>query len=122
MSIDHVGLGASNPASSVHFYELLLGALGMRRCAAVGGWIGFGEPGHASFWIGPSSGPVQGTHVAFRVASRREVDEIHTVAVRNGFRVKSVPMLRPEYHDDFYSAMLLDPDGHNIEVVCHART
>ncbi len=120
MKLDHVGLNVADPAASIAFYEALLGPLGLARCAAVQGWTGFGAEGRASFWVGGGPRPPQPTHVAFAVASRRDVDEFHRLALSRGARIQSAPAERPEYHPNFYSAMVLDPDGHNLEVVCHA--
>ncbi len=120
MHIDHVGLGVADLDASVAFYDRLLGGLGLSRQAVLNAWQGYGDGERALFWIGPAAAPVRPTHVAFAVPSRAEVDRFHTQALAQGAQVHAGPALRPEYHPSFYSAMVLDPDGHNIEVVCHA--
>ncbi len=119
MPIDHVGLRVSDLARSRRFYEAVLRPLGLAPVTDVHGWAGFAEAGRAVFWCGVGLEPPQPTHVAFTVASRQAVHAFFDHAVAHGAGVKSPPALFPEYHNAFYAAMVLDPDGHNIEVVCH---
>ncbi|MFZ5545931.1 MAG: VOC family protein [Pseudomonadota bacterium] len=119
MPIDHVGVRVADLSLSRDFYAHILRPLGLTHVGDVHGWAGFGAHGRASFWCGTGSEPPQPTHVAFRVASRQAVHEFFDNAVAHGARVKSPPGLFPEYHAAFYAAMVLDPDGHNIEAVCH---
>ncbi|EEZ29916.1 glyoxalase/bleomycin resistance protein/dioxygenase [Brucella pinnipedialis M292/94/1] len=58
-------------------------------------------------------------HVAFSAGTRSEVDRFYEAAIAAGGRDNGKPGLRPHYHPDYYAAFVLDPDGHNIEVVCH---
>jgi catechol 2,3-dioxygenase-like lactoylglutathione lyase family enzyme len=81
---------------------------------------GFGEPPKPDFWISrgnPNKPPI---HVAFRVSSRAIVDAFFKAALAAGGKDNGAPGLRPHYHPNYYGAFVLDPDGHNIEAVCHA--
>lgn len=119
MPIDHVGVRVADLARSRRFYAAVLRPLGLAPVGDVHGWAGFGEGGRAVFWCGTGPEPPQSTHLAFTVNSREEVHAFFDNAVAHGAAARSAPKLFPEYHADFYAAMVFDPDGHNIEVVCH---
>ncbi len=124
--IDHTGVTVSDFTRSKAFYEQALAPIGyaliMELPAAVTGSVdvaGFGEPPKPDFWISrgtPNQPPI---HVAFRVTSRTQVDEFHREALAAGGTDNGAPGLRPHYHPHYYGAFVLDPDGHNIEAVCH---
>ncbi len=120
--LDHVGIRVSDIDRSTAFYREALKALGISVLAdfTVGGnrHVGFGSS-KPDFWI--SSGrPLRGeTHVAFTAASRSEVQAFHTVALSMGGRDNGPPGIRAHYHPDYFGAFVLDPDGNNIEAVCH---
>ncbi|HKE94447.1 MAG TPA: VOC family protein [Povalibacter sp.] len=124
--IDHTGLSVSDFAKSRAFYVAALEPLGYRllmelTAEQTGGFqgAGFGEPPKPDFWIGtgqPNQPPI---HVAFRAASRAIVDAFYRAALAAGGRDNGPPGLRPHYHPNYYGAFVLDPDGHNIEAVCH---
>jgi catechol 2,3-dioxygenase-like lactoylglutathione lyase family enzyme len=120
--IDHVGIKVSDIARSFAFYREALGTLGIEVLAdfTVGGerHVGFGTD-KPDFWI--SSGrPLRGeTHVAFTASSRSEVQAFHSVALSMGGRDNGSPGVRAHYHPDYYGAYVLDPDGNNVEAVCH---
>jgi predicted lactoylglutathione lyase len=80
---------------------------------------GFGEPPTADFWIQAGTPNKPPVHVAFRVATCALVDEFHTAAIAAGGKDNGAPGPRPHYHEHYYGAFVLDPDGHNIEAVCH---
>ena len=128
--IDHTGIIVADVARSRLFYAAALAPIGYRVLAeipaAVSGStevIGFGEPPKPDFWIsGATAGrPVNHPplHVAFRVANRTQVDAFFHAAIAAGGRDNGAPGLRPHYHPNYYGAFVLDPDGHNIEAVCH---
>ncbi len=119
MKLDHVGIQVADLEASAAFYDRLFNPTGLSRRSVVQGWIGFGTPGQVSFWIGQGDRPPRPTHVAFEAPTRSAVDDFHRVAVAMQAQIKAPPAVRPEYHATFYSAMVLDPDGHNIELVCH---
>ena len=125
--IDHTGVLVSDFGRSKAFYLKALAPIGyallLEFPAAVTGSAdvaGFGEPPKPDFWVaggGPSRPP---THIAFRVADRATVDAFYKTALAAGGRDNGAPGLRPHYHANYYGAFVLDPDGHNIEAVCHA--
>jgi catechol 2,3-dioxygenase-like lactoylglutathione lyase family enzyme len=125
--IDHTGVAVSDFEKSRTFYAAALRPIGYELLAefpaAVTGGAdvaGFGEPPKPDFWINrgaPNKPPI---HVAFRVNSRALVDAFYSAAVAAGGRSNGAPGLRPHYHSNYYGAFVLDFDGHNIEVVCHA--
>lgn len=124
--IDHTGITVSDLARSKAFYTAALAPIGYQLLlefpAAVTGHAdvaGFGEPPKPDFWLGSGTPNQPPLHVAFRAANRQQVDAFHAAALAAGGRDNGAPGLRPHYHPDYYGAFVLDPDGHNIEVVCH---
>ena len=129
--IDHTGVVVSDFEASKRFYERALGAIGLGKLrefpAAVTGHTdvaGFGPSGKAEFWIsaatagqGSNKPPV---HVAFRVDTRADVDTFYAAALAAGGTDNGAPGVRAHYHPNYYGAFVRDPDGHNIEAVCHA--
>jgi predicted lactoylglutathione lyase len=81
--------------------------------------VGFGKAGKPQFWIGASIMPLSPVHIAF-TANRAEVDAFYDAAMQAGGRGNGPPGLRPHYHPSYYAAFVFDPDGHNVEAVCHA--
>ena len=119
--IDHVTLGVSDIVRSPTFYDRTLAVIGIERLYAEGdAFAGYGAGKKAFFWIGLKTGPITGVHVAFAVDSRDLVDRFHAEGIAAGGRDNGAPGLRPHYHPNYYGAFILDPDGHNIEAVCHA--
>ncbi len=116
--IDHVSLTVSDFARSRAFYEKALAPLGWRVEAEFDGAVGIGVDGHPFFWIsqGETAAPV---HIAFRSADRARVDAFHAAALEGGGTDNGAPGLRPHYHENYYGAFALDPDGNNVEAVCH---
>lgn len=124
--IDHTGVVVSDFARSRRFYGAALRPLGysqlMELPASVTGHTdvaGFGEPPKPDFWISrgqPNNPPV---HVAFRASSRAMVDAFYKAAIEAGGKDNGAPGVRAHYHPDYYGAFVLDPDGHNVEAVCH---
>lgn len=125
--LDHIGLQVSEYERSKLFYQKVLaplgGALVMEVTAEQTGdraHAGFGMGGKPCFWIStdPSLGRGR-VHVAFTAADHRSVDAFHAAALVAGASDNGAPGLRPDYHQNYYGAFVLDPDGHNIEAVCH---
>lgn len=121
--IDHVGLKVADFERSKAFYQAALRTLGIELLAD----FAFGRDKHAgfgkerpTFWIGSGRDALSGTHVAFAAGSRAEVNAFYSVALSMGGRDNGGPGIRANYHPDYYSAFVFDPDGHNIEAVCHA--
>jgi len=126
--LDHMGFPVSDYAKSKRFYEQTLAPLGYRVMMQVtreetGGayeGAGFGDGHKPDFWIG-SGAPLRGSlHVAFAAKDRAAVDAFYKAAIAAGARDNGPPGLRPQYHPNYYGAFVFDPDGHNIEAVCHA--
>ena len=125
--IDHTGITASDFARSKAFYTKALAPIGyqllMEFSAAVtksADVAGFGAPPEPDFWIGAGTPNKPPVHVAFRVDKRAKVDAFYEAALAAGGRDNGPPGPRPHYHANYYGAFVLDPDGHNIEAVCHA--
>ncbi|MGC3981605.1 MAG: VOC family protein [Steroidobacteraceae bacterium] len=126
--IDHTGVNVSDFTASKQFYTQALAPLGytllMEFPAAVTGSAdvaGYGEPPKPDFWMISGKPNVPPIHVAFRAATRAAVDAFYAAALAAGGRDNGAPGLRPHYHPNYYGAFVLDPDGHNIEAVCHSE-
>ena len=125
--LDHVGFAVSDIERSRRFYEQALAPLGITLIMSVtpdqtesgGTGHGFGSGGKPYFWIGDNERVGEGTHVAFAAATRADVDAFYEAALAAGGRDHGAPGLRPHYHPNYYGAFVLDPDGMNIEAVCH---
>jgi catechol 2,3-dioxygenase-like lactoylglutathione lyase family enzyme len=119
--IDHVGIGVRDYAASKAFYEQALAPLGMSLLMEpVGRAAGFGEPGKPVFWLEADRMPVTEVHVAFHAKDRATVDAFHAAALAAGGADNGAPGVRELYHPHYYGAYVLDPDGNNLEAVCHA--
>jgi len=118
--IDHLGVVASDLERSKAFYRAALAPLGYAVLMEGDGYAGFGVAPKPDFWLGAGAPSVPAVHVAFRAASRAEVDAFHRAAIAAGGRDNGAPGLRPHYHPNYYGAFVLDPDGHNVEAVCHS--
>lgn len=124
--LDHIGILVSDFARSKAFYERALAPLGYAALMSVtkaesgrADFVGFGVPPKPDFWIGSGAPNQPAIHVAFRASNRATVDAFYAAAIAAGGRDNGAPGLRPHYHPNYYGAFVLDPDGHNIEAVCH---
>lgn len=118
--IDHTGVNVSDFEASRRFYAAALAPLGYELLLEFNASVaGFGEQGKPGFWIAQGEPNTPRIHVAFRADTRREVDAFYDAALGAGARDNGAPGLRPQYHPDYYGAFVSDPDGHNIEAVCH---
>jgi catechol 2,3-dioxygenase-like lactoylglutathione lyase family enzyme len=125
--IDHIGFAVSDYERAKAFYAAALAPLGYTLIMEVDDAVnpsghpaaGFGIDGKPDFWIGGEGGIDKPLHVAFAADSRAAVDAFHRAAIKAGGRDNGGPGLRPHYHANYYGAFVLDPDGHNIEAVCH---
>ena len=128
--LDHVGFAVSNIARSRAFYEAALEPIGLSLMMEIpaeqnaqgggGTALGFGTPENPFFWIADNQRVGEGTHIAFRVESRALVDVFYQAAIEAGGRDNGAPGLRTRYHPNYYAAFVFDPDGFNVEAVCHA--
>jgi catechol 2,3-dioxygenase-like lactoylglutathione lyase family enzyme len=125
--LDHIGFTTTDVARSRAFYEAALLPLGIAcvmevtpdRTGDGTAHVGFGAGGKPFFWIGTGPRHTPGIHVAFAAADRAAVDAFYRSALVAGGKDNGAPGLRPHYHPNYYAAFVLDPDGHNIEAVCH---
>ena len=125
--LDHVGFAVADAERSKRFYEEALAPLGITLIMSVtpeqteaGGTAhGFGSDGKPYFWIGDNERVGEGTHVAFTVDTRAKVEAFYQAALAAGGKDNGGPGIRAAYHPNYYAAFVYDPDGANIEVVCH---
>jgi catechol 2,3-dioxygenase-like lactoylglutathione lyase family enzyme len=119
--IDHIGLSVSDYERGKSFYTAALAPLSYELIMEVGEgrWGGFGAGGKPDFWIGKGEPTTPRLHVAFRARDRATVRAFYDAAIKAGGRDNGPPGLRPEYHPNYYGAFVIDPDGHNVEAVCH---
>jgi catechol 2,3-dioxygenase-like lactoylglutathione lyase family enzyme len=125
--LDHIGFAVGDMERSRAFYERALAPLGLGLVMEVTPEMTGSKECHAGFgadrpffWIGSYKKPSPGMHVAFAAKSRAAVDAFHAAAVAAGGLDNGAPGLRPHYHENYYGAFVLDPDGNNIEAVCHS--
>jgi len=118
--LDHVGLHVRDIDASRRFYRAALEPLGFDVEMDFGTALGIGLPGRPQFWIRQGDRPQEGVHVAFHAPDRDRVDAFHAAALAAGGRDNGEPGLREHYHPTYYGAFVLDPDGNNVEAVCHA--
>lgn len=122
--IDHLGITVSEYDISKQFYLKALAPLGYELLMEVQGFAGFGIASDngplATFWIHQGDVPPKGSiHYAIRVDSRDQVDAFFEAALSAGGEDNGKPGVREMYHPNYYGAFILDPDGYNIEAVCH---
>ena len=117
--IDHIGLDVQNYERSKTFYQACLAPLGYVLIIEVQGWAGFGVNGKPDFWIGGNKQTLPPVHVAFRSENRATVRAFYEAALKAGATDNGPPGIRAMYHPHYYGAFVFDPDGHNIEAVCH---
>ena len=133
--IDHIGVTARDLKAAKAFYDAALAPLGLGVVMSVtaeqtGGsaHLGYGATaarpdlvvGKPNFWITEGAATTGPMHVALRAADRAQVDAFHAAALAAGGTDNGAPGVRPHYHPNYYAAFVLDPDGRNVEAVCHA--
>jgi catechol 2,3-dioxygenase-like lactoylglutathione lyase family enzyme len=126
--IDHIGLHVNDYAKSRSFYLAALAPLGYEmlmefpaptpdgRSAMVGG---LGAGGKPDLWITDRGEKMNGFHLALLAPNRAKVDAFYAAAIAAGGKSNGEPGVRPQYHPNYYGAFVIDPDGHNLEAVCH---
>lgn len=120
--LDHLSIQCNEVAASAAFYDAVLAPLGGTRIMDFGAVIGYGVPPMPDFWLGPheTGEGFRESHIAFRAPDRAAVRAFFEAAVAAGAEVLHEPRVWPEYHPNYYGAFVRDPDGHNVEAVCHA--
>jgi catechol 2,3-dioxygenase-like lactoylglutathione lyase family enzyme len=118
--IDHVSLQVDDVANSTAFYEALLAPLGLAPAFNDGEAVGFSDGVHAPLWLSPTRGTGnRELHLAFDALERHQVDAFFQAALGLGAEVLHAPREFPEYHPGYFACFVRDPDGHNVEAVCH---
>jgi catechol 2,3-dioxygenase-like lactoylglutathione lyase family enzyme len=117
--IDHVKLFVADAAASRAFYEASLEPLGYRvMLEPAPGVVGMGAE-RPDFWLAPADGTITHCHLCFRADSELDVQRFHAAALAAGATDNGQPGPRPHYHQNYYGAFALDPDGNNVEAVYH---
>ena len=120
MIIDHLGIAVSDYDKCLTFYTKVLAPLEIFPVIEIEGWAGFGNnKDKAEFWFGPDEKPQTLLHIAFLAENRQQVDAFYTAAIVAGATCNGEPGIREIYHPNYYGAFVIDPDGNNIEAVCH---
>lgn len=119
--LDHLAIQCADVAASAAFYDQILAPLGATRMMDFGEVIGYGTPPKPDFWLGPrrTGAGFREAHIAFAAADRAAVHAFFDAAVAAGAEILHAPRIWPEYHPAYYGAFVRDPDGNNIEAVCH---
>ena len=119
--LDHVGFQCTDLAASAAFYDAVLAPLGGVRMMDYGVALGYGVPPMPDFWISAhdSGEGFSESHIAFAAPDRAAVRAFFDVAVAHGAEVLHEPRVWPEYHPNYYGAFVRDPEGNNVEAVCH---
>jgi catechol 2,3-dioxygenase-like lactoylglutathione lyase family enzyme len=120
--IDHFGINCADIEASKRFYDGVLAVLGHARIMEYGDFVGYGSDGKPDFWIGryDDQPPVQREmHLAFTAPDAATVRAFHEKALELGAESLHEPRMWPEYHQGYYGAFVRDPDGNNVEAVCH---
>jgi catechol 2,3-dioxygenase-like lactoylglutathione lyase family enzyme len=118
--IDHLSIQVRDVPASAAFYDTVLAPLSGKRILEFGDVIGYGT-GQPTFWLGPTTtgGEAREMHLAFQAPDRAAVVAFHDAAVAGGAEVLHAPRVFPEYHPSYFGAFVRDPDGNNVEAVCH---
>jgi catechol 2,3-dioxygenase-like lactoylglutathione lyase family enzyme len=119
--LDHVSIQCADVAASAAFYDAVLAPLGGTRVMDFGTFIGYGIPPKPDFWIGErqTGDGFRENHLAFAAPDRAAVRAFHDAAIAAGAESMYEPREWPEYHPGYYAAFVRDPDGNNVEAVCH---
>ena len=117
--IDHISISVANTDVSKLFYQQALAPLGIHVVGEDDGWVGFGKDQQGAFWFGPGDAALQPLHIAFTAGDRETVDRFYAAALAAGGQCHGPPGVRERYHPNYYAAFIVDPDGHNVEAVCH---
>lgn len=119
MIVDHVGVAVRDYARSRDFYRRTLKPLGIEVVIEGDGWSMLGKDGKPEFWFGAHGIPPGPIHLAFVAENRDQVRAFHRAALAAGAKDNGAPGIRAHYHPNYYGAYVFDPEGHNIEAVCH---
>jgi catechol 2,3-dioxygenase-like lactoylglutathione lyase family enzyme len=118
--IDHVSVRVSDFSRLLAFYRDALAPIGYQVIMEYPGAVGLGADGKPDLWLMQTDQPVNPTHVALGTAARQPIDAFYAAGLAAGGTDNGAPGLRVDYHPTYYAAYVKDPEGNNIEVVCHA--
>ncbi len=120
--LDHLSIQCADLEKSAAFYDAVLATLGGERIMDFADVLGYGVPPMPDFWLGrrTSGEGFRESHIAFTAPDRAAVDAFFAAAVEAGAEVLHQPRVWPEYHPDYYGGFVRDPDGNNVEAVCHS--
>ena len=116
---DHVVFGVRDYEASKRFYLEALAPIGLAIVQENSLGVEMSADGKTSLCLGPTKEQPAHLHIEFVAANRQQVDAFHRAALAAGGKDNGGPGLRPKYHANYYAAFVIDPDGHNIELVCH---
>jgi catechol 2,3-dioxygenase-like lactoylglutathione lyase family enzyme len=122
MILDHVGIAVTNYEKAKKLYTNILAPLGIKLLAQRKNWIGFGKTDTPEFWLGPSKQIQQFTHIAFKAETEEAIEEFYKIAIQEGATCHGKPKLRNDYYINYYSAFIIDYDGHYIGAVLHKES
>ena len=118
---DHVQIKVEDLAGSRAFYDAALKSLGHSVVLEIKGVVvGYGPDLHNMFEVrqaGPSAPVSKSTHVAFVATTEAAVQDFHSTTLAHGATDNGAPGFRTEYEEGYYSAFVIDPNGHNLEAV-----
>jgi catechol 2,3-dioxygenase-like lactoylglutathione lyase family enzyme len=119
--IDHLSIQCADVRASAAFYDAVLATVGGTRIMEFGDVIGYGVPPRPDFWLGPqqTGEGFRESHIAFQAPDRAAVRAFVDAAATSGAEVLHPPRVWPEYHPSYYGGFVRDPDGNNVEAVCH---
>lgn len=117
--LDHISLSVTDADKAKAFYAKALAPLGYKLVSEYEGGFGIGQDGGSTIWTGQGSAQKPIAHLAFRAKDRKAVDAFHKAAIAAGAKDNGKPGLRENYSPTYYAAFVTDPDGNNIEAVCH---
>jgi catechol 2,3-dioxygenase-like lactoylglutathione lyase family enzyme len=119
--LDHLSIQCADLDASKAFYDAVLATLGGERMFDFGDAVGYGVPPSPDFWLGrqQTGDGFRESHIAFAAPDRATVRTFFDTAVAQGAEVLHEPRVWPEYHEHYYGAFVRDPDGNNVEAVCH---
>jgi catechol 2,3-dioxygenase-like lactoylglutathione lyase family enzyme len=118
--LDHLGINCADLDTAKHFYDTVLGTLGYKRLMDFEVAIGYGKD-KPDFWLSAYEDmpPNREVHIAFEAKDPEAVQAFHEAALSLGAESLHGPRLWPEYHERYFGAFVRDPDGNNVEAVCH---
>ena len=116
---DHVGLRVKDLDASVRFYSAVLAELGYVLASRDASGAALGPKGAPALWLAVDEGQHTPVHVAFSAKTRAAVDAFHSAGLKAKGRDNGAPGRREDYSPTYYAAFLIDPEGNNVEAVCH---